>query len=79
MKLKYLIKVAYYLDPEAFGYSSRHPFSIDFIYNKVVKHVEVDGECRKIVSNSIITYLPFYRDTIADYVADWYSCTNGDN
>lgn len=77
MKIKRVIKAVYYADPLKFGYDPKLPYTMDEIYDNVVKHVELEYDCKHILLSGAFAYnqINSYISDIRDYVIDWNNCT----
>ena len=75
MKIKTLIKALYYDNPARFGFDKDYPYTVEKIYNDVVKHTKVDN-CKRIhLNTSSHEYIKLYMETIKDHVLDYNNAT----
>ena len=75
MKIKKLIKVLYFSNPELFGFNAMYPYSVPEIYTEVIQWVELDN-CKRIALNdSTKVYVDAYIKDIKECVIDWNNAT----
>ena len=75
MKIKKLIKVLYFSNPELFGFNARYPYSVTEIYTEVIQWVELDN-CKRIsLNDSTKIYVDAYIKDIKECVIDWNNAT----